>query len=155
MLILIDLHSPEVTLTVRYKPKSISVSIGPSGEIVEGSSVILTCSSDANPPVQKYTWYKRNITTPKAPGQIYNISYIRLEDSGEYYCEAGNKYGLINSSSVFVNVQYRPKNTSVSVSPSGEIVDIVLVMVFVCCWWEKGETRQLELGGPPTVFLVS
>uniref|UniRef100_A0A8C8C1H0 Ig-like domain-containing protein n=1 Tax=Oncorhynchus tshawytscha TaxID=74940 RepID=A0A8C8C1H0_ONCTS len=118
-----DAGSYSLTLTVRYKPKSISVSIGPSGEIVEGSSVILTCSSDANPPVQKYTWYKRNITTPKAPGQIYNISYIRLEDSGEYYCEAGNKYGLINSSSVFVNVQYRPKNTSVSVSPSGEIVE--------------------------------
>uniref|UniRef100_A0A8K9X7A5 B-cell receptor CD22 n=2 Tax=Oncorhynchus mykiss TaxID=8022 RepID=A0A8K9X7A5_ONCMY len=118
-----DLHSPEVTLTVIYKPKNISVSVSPSGEIVEGSSVILTCHSDANPPVQKYTWYKRNITTPKAPGQIYNISYIRLEDSGEYYCEAGNKYGLINSSSVFVNVQYRPKNTSVSVSPSGEIVE--------------------------------
>ncbi|XP_029580271.1 sialoadhesin-like [Salmo trutta] len=118
-----DLHSPEVTLTVRYKPKNISVSVSPSGEIVEGSSVTLTCSSDANPPVQTYTWYKRNGTTPKAPGQIYNISYIRSEDSGEYYCEAGNKYELINSSSVFVNVQYRPKNTSVSVNPSGEIVE--------------------------------
>ncbi|XP_024239361.1 B-cell receptor CD22-like [Oncorhynchus tshawytscha] len=92
-----NLHSPEVTLTVRYKPKSISVSIGPSGEIVEGSSVILTCSSDANPPVQKYTWYKRNINTSKESGQIYRIINIRSEDSGEYYCEAQNEMGAKNS----------------------------------------------------------
>uniref|UniRef100_A0A8K9V1H1 B-cell receptor CD22 n=1 Tax=Oncorhynchus mykiss TaxID=8022 RepID=A0A8K9V1H1_ONCMY len=55
-----DLHSPEVTLRVRYKPKSTSASVSPSGKIVEGSSVTLTCNSDANPPVQNYTWLKRN-----------------------------------------------------------------------------------------------
>uniref|UniRef100_A0A8C7LLH0 Ig-like domain-containing protein n=1 Tax=Oncorhynchus kisutch TaxID=8019 RepID=A0A8C7LLH0_ONCKI len=90
-----NLHSPEVTLTVRYKPKNISVSVSPSGEIVEGSSVILTCHSDANPP--KYTWYKRNINTSKESGQIYRIINIRSEDSGEYYCEAQNEMGAKNS----------------------------------------------------------
>ncbi|KAK6300879.1 hypothetical protein J4Q44_G00289770 [Coregonus suidteri] len=54
------LPSPEETLTVRYGPKNSSVSVSPSGKIVEGSSVTLTCSSDANPPVDKYTWYKKN-----------------------------------------------------------------------------------------------
>ena len=38
-------------------PKLPSVSVSLSGEIVEGSSVTLTCSSDANP-AAKYTWYK-------------------------------------------------------------------------------------------------
>ncbi|XP_045070328.1 B-cell receptor CD22-like [Coregonus clupeaformis] len=117
-----DLPSPEDTLNVRYGPKNTSVSVSPSGEIVEGSSVTLTCSSDANPPVDKYTWYKKNITSPKASGQSYNITNISSEESGEYYCEAENKYGRLNSS-VFVDVQYGPKNTSVSVSPSGEIVE--------------------------------
>ncbi|XP_071219342.1 B-cell receptor CD22-like [Salvelinus alpinus] len=113
-----DLHSPAV-----YAPKNTTVSVSPSGEIVEGSSVTLTCSSDANPPVDKYTWYKKNVTSPKASEQRYSITNISSEDRGEYYCEAENKYGRLNSSSVSVDVQYGPKNTSVSVSPSGEIVE--------------------------------
>ncbi|XP_041713661.1 B-cell receptor CD22-like [Coregonus clupeaformis] len=76
-----DLHSPEVTLTVRYKPKNISVAVSPSGEIVEGSSVTLTCSSDANPAVQKYTWFKKTVASTKAYGQIYSITNISSEDS--------------------------------------------------------------------------
>ncbi|KAL1005697.1 hypothetical protein UPYG_G00062530 [Umbra pygmaea] len=118
-----DLRSPEIVFTVRYGPKSTSVSVSPSSEIVEGSSVTLTCSSDANPPVNKYTWYKKNETSPKASGQSYSITNIRSEDSGEYYCEAKNEYGCFNSSSVFVDVHYGPKNTTVSVSPSGEIME--------------------------------
>ncbi|XP_064815266.1 B-cell receptor CD22-like [Oncorhynchus masou masou] len=96
-----DLHSPAV-----YAPKNTSVSVSPSGEIVEGSSVTLTCSSDANPPVDKYTWYKKNITSPKASGQSYSITNISSEGRGEYYCEAENKYGRLNSSSVSVDIQY-------------------------------------------------
>ncbi|XP_045546892.1 sialoadhesin isoform X1 [Salmo salar] len=113
-----DLSSPAV-----YKPKKTSVSVSPSGEIVEGSSVTLTCSSDANPPVDKYTWYKKNGASLTGSEKTYNFTTISSEDSGEYYCEAENKYGRLNSSSVSVDVQYGPKNTSVSVSPSGEIVE--------------------------------
>ncbi|XP_055770660.1 B-cell receptor CD22-like [Salvelinus fontinalis] len=112
-----------VYVNVLYKPRSTSVSVSPSGEIVEGSSVTLTCSSDANPPVDKYTWYKKNVNSPKASGQSYSITNIISEDSGEYFCEAEYKYGRLNSSSVFLDVQYGPKNTSVSASPSGEIVE--------------------------------
>ncbi|XP_045548022.1 B-cell receptor CD22-like [Salmo salar] len=93
-----DLSSPAV-----YKPKTI-VSVSPSGEIVEGSSVTLTCSSDANPLVDKYTWYKKNAASPKASGQSYSITNIISEDRGEYYCEAENKYGRLNSTSVHVDV---------------------------------------------------
>ncbi|KAL1005551.1 hypothetical protein UPYG_G00060560 [Umbra pygmaea] len=99
-----DLRSPENTLNVIYGPKNTSVSVSPSGEIVEGSSVTLTCSSDANPPVDNYTWYKKNVTSPKASGQSYSITNIRSEDSGEYYCEAENLFGRPNSSTLFVAV---------------------------------------------------
>ncbi|XP_055791181.1 B-cell receptor CD22-like [Salvelinus fontinalis] len=119
--------SPEETLTVRYGPKNTSVSVSPSGEIVEGSSVTLTCSSDANPPVDKYTWYKKN-------GGEYQFSYVNTEPhlvfnqikssvTGEYYCEAWNGIKTGTSESININVKYAPKNTSVSVSPSGEIVE--------------------------------
>ncbi|XP_042170995.1 titin-like [Oncorhynchus tshawytscha] len=116
-------RSRTINMDVKYAPRNTSVSVSPSGEIVEGSSVTLTSSSDANPPVDKYTWFKKNVTSPKASGQSYSITNIISEDRGEYYCEVENKYGRLISSSVSVDVQYGPKNTSVSVSPSGEIVE--------------------------------
>ncbi|XP_055769319.1 B-cell receptor CD22-like isoform X2 [Salvelinus fontinalis] len=115
--------SRTINMDVKYGPKNTSVSVSPSGGIVEGSSVTLTCSSDANPPVDKYTWYKKNGASLTGSEKTYHFTTISSEDSGEYYCEAENKYGRLNSSSVSVDVQYGPKNTSVSVSPSGEIVE--------------------------------
>ncbi|XP_047433260.1 B-cell receptor CD22-like [Mugil cephalus] len=63
---------------------------------MEGSSVTLTCSSDANP-AANYTWYKENEDSPKASGQIFNITHIRPEHRGSYYCEAQNRIGRHNS----------------------------------------------------------
>ncbi|XP_058865360.1 sialic acid-binding Ig-like lectin 13 [Acipenser ruthenus] len=43
------------TLHVLYSPKNTSVLINPSGEIQEGDHVTLSCSSNANPAVSRYT----------------------------------------------------------------------------------------------------
>ncbi|XP_055769324.1 B-cell receptor CD22-like [Salvelinus fontinalis] len=117
-----DLSSPAV-----YKPKNTSVSVSPSGEIVEDSSVTLTCSSDANPPVQSYTWYKKNgggYQSMTGPHHVFN--QIQSSDTGEYYCEAQNEMGTDWSRTINMDVKSLPddpKNTSVSVSPSDEIVE--------------------------------
>ncbi|XP_035772150.1 B-cell receptor CD22-like [Neolamprologus brichardi] len=79
-----------------YAPKLPSVSVSPSAEIVEGSSVTLTCSSDANP-AANYTWYKEDENLPKAFGQNFTVTKFRPEHSGRYYCEAQNKLGRHNS----------------------------------------------------------
>ncbi|XP_049325447.1 B-cell receptor CD22-like [Astyanax mexicanus] len=115
-----NLHSPEVSLNVRYPPKSVSVSISPSGEIVEGSSVTLTCSSDGNPPVE-YTWYKGSSSV--ATGKTFKLNKISSVNSGEYKCRSSNKHGEKYSDTVTLNVLYPPKSVSVSISPSGEIVE--------------------------------
>ncbi|KAI9529154.1 hypothetical protein NQZ68_013461 [Dissostichus eleginoides] len=86
-----DFPSPPV-----YGPKPPSVSVSPSAEIEEGSSVTLTCSSDANP-AANYTWYKEDEDSPKASGQIFNITDFRAEHSGSYSCGAQNKLGRQNS----------------------------------------------------------
>ncbi|XP_069041638.1 B-cell receptor CD22-like [Lepisosteus oculatus] len=115
--------SAAITVNVLYAPKSTSVSISPSGAIAEGGSVTLTCSSSANPPVKNYTWFKINGTGPLYKGSNYTIINISSADSGQYYCEAQNEIGSNRSAAGTVNVLYAPKNTSVSISPSGAIAE--------------------------------
>uniref|UniRef100_A0A4W6EH77 Ig-like domain-containing protein n=1 Tax=Lates calcarifer TaxID=8187 RepID=A0A4W6EH77_LATCA len=81
-----------------------SVSVSPSGQIVEGSSVTLTCSSDANP-AAKYTWYKENQTLLQGPEGIYHFTSISSEDRGIYYCKSENQHGQINSTFLSLDVQ--------------------------------------------------
>uniref|UniRef100_A0A4W5JU35 Ig-like domain-containing protein n=1 Tax=Hucho hucho TaxID=62062 RepID=A0A4W5JU35_9TELE len=101
-----DLHSPAV-----YGPRNTSVSVSPSGEIVEGSSVTLTCSSDANPPVQSCAWwYKKNggyyqgiSNQNTGPHLVFN--QIKSPATGEYYCEAWNGIKTGRAESININVK--------------------------------------------------
>ncbi|KAM8772610.1 Schwann cell myelin protein-like [Acanthopagrus schlegelii] len=94
--------SEYIYINVTYAPRLPSVSVSPSAEIVEGSSVTLTCSSDANP-AANYTWYKENEDSPKASGQIFTITDIKAEHSGNYSCEAQNRRGT-NKTTVHLTV---------------------------------------------------
>ena len=85
-------------------PKLPSVSVSTSGEIIEGSSVNVTCSSDANP-AANYTWYKDSQTMIQGPGEKVHFPSISSKDSGIYQCTSENKYGRINSSSLIIDVQ--------------------------------------------------
>uniref|UniRef100_A0A665UF06 Ig-like domain-containing protein n=1 Tax=Echeneis naucrates TaxID=173247 RepID=A0A665UF06_ECHNA len=84
--------SGNISIHVEYPPKNISVSVSPSAEMVEGSSVNLTCSSDANP-AANITWYKEGEDSPKASGQIFTITDLRPEHIGNYSCEVQNTRG--------------------------------------------------------------
>ncbi|XP_064160472.1 B-cell receptor CD22-like [Anguilla rostrata] len=112
-------------LRVRYAPKNTSVSVSPSGSVLAGSSVTLTCSSNANPAVQNYIWYKVNGTEMNTVGTGQNLTFNVTESSGteQYYCEAQNEHGKDKSKTVQLALDYPPKNTSVSVSPSGSLLE--------------------------------
>uniref|UniRef100_A0A3B4H559 B-cell receptor CD22 n=1 Tax=Pundamilia nyererei TaxID=303518 RepID=A0A3B4H559_9CICH len=98
---------PGVTLTVTGLP--LLFVTNPSAEIVEGSSVTLTCSSDANP-AANYTWYKEQQPISQEKQIIFRS--IWFSDSGKYCCTAENELGKTIS-----------KVPTVSVSPSAEIVE--------------------------------
>uniref|UniRef100_A0A8C2BKZ9 B-cell receptor CD22 n=1 Tax=Cyprinus carpio TaxID=7962 RepID=A0A8C2BKZ9_CYPCA len=104
-------YSDAVTLNIMYPPKSISVSISPSGEIVEGDSVTLNCSSDSNPPAE-ISWFKGG--TFVGSGRIYSISKISSDDSGEYKCKSRNKHGEKDSDAVTLNIMCELMMQSVS-----------------------------------------
>ncbi|XP_010895219.1 myelin-associated glycoprotein isoform X2 [Esox lucius] len=75
-------------------PRNIVTSATPPGPAFEGESKTLTCSSDANPPVENYSWYKNIGGQPtwKANGQIL-VLQVSKADSGLYLCEAQNQLG--------------------------------------------------------------
>uniref|UniRef100_A0AAQ4RYK6 Ig-like domain-containing protein n=1 Tax=Gasterosteus aculeatus aculeatus TaxID=481459 RepID=A0AAQ4RYK6_GASAC len=85
-----------ISIDVKYGPQRPSVSASPSAEMLEGDSVNLTCSTDANP-AANYTWYKEHEDSPRASGQIFTITDFTAEHSGNYYCEAQNEMGRSNS----------------------------------------------------------
>uniref|UniRef100_A0A3P8TVU4 Ig-like domain-containing protein n=1 Tax=Amphiprion percula TaxID=161767 RepID=A0A3P8TVU4_AMPPE len=83
-----DYGSPSV-----YVLNVPSVSVSPSAEIMEGSSVTLTCSSDADS-AANHTWNKKNQTlVNKTSGPTFTITDFTAEHNGNYYCEAQNTRG--------------------------------------------------------------
>ncbi|KAK1155189.1 myelin-associated glycoprotein-like, partial [Acipenser oxyrinchus oxyrinchus] len=94
------------TLRVLYSPKNTLALISPPGEIHEGGHVTLSCSSNANPAVSRYTWFevKGDNINEKGVEQYLTFTDINASDSGLYYCEARNEHGAENSTAVQLNV---------------------------------------------------
>ncbi|XP_037399386.1 B-cell receptor CD22-like isoform X1 [Pygocentrus nattereri] len=137
------LRSTAHSLRVRYPPKSVSVSISPSGEIVEGSSVTLTCSSNGNPPVKNYTWFKEGGTSSVGSGQNYSIISITADHTGLYYCEAENEHGAERSDGVlvFFKVLYTGYPLILYVAV-GVGVCMITVFLTVVLWRRSSESRR-------------
>ncbi|XP_036394430.1 myelin-associated glycoprotein-like [Megalops cyprinoides] len=130
------LHGQKISCTALYKLQQgdgekrskraqiLDILSSPSGSVMLGSSVTLTCSSNANPPVQNYTWYKVDGTEMQTVGSGQNLTFNETEpsDSGQYYCEAQNDHGMENST-VSLDIEYGPRNTSITVTHSGAILE--------------------------------
>ncbi|XP_069007552.1 B-cell receptor CD22-like [Embiotoca jacksoni] len=135
----------EVTLNVSYTPKDTSASISPSGLVSAGSSVNLTCSSRAKPPVSSFTWFKNSTDGPMkvAEGEIYSFKMTNETDTESYYCVAANIFGNQTSSWIQVN------NAGTGSFPLWLLLIvkstfITLIPLVVCiCWFKsKYSTRQ-------------
>ncbi|XP_034543862.1 B-cell receptor CD22-like [Notolabrus celidotus] len=136
--------SEPVFIDVKYAPQLPSVSVSPSGEIMEGSSVNLTCSSDANP-AANYTWYKENEDSPKAVGPVFIITESRAEHSGNYYCEVHNGIGRQNSTLLLIVVAGAWTSTAVGTSLAVVFV-ILLLVVFILIRKKRASKRSAENG---------
>ncbi|KAG9271777.1 sialoadhesin-like isoform X1 [Astyanax mexicanus] len=114
--------SAPARLDVFYSPKDTRADVLPSGETVEGDSVTLTCSSDADPPVLTFNWFKQRPAADESlgTGQNYSITNISSQHSGLYYCTALNQLGQHSSAPARLDVFYSPKDTRAVVLPSGE-----------------------------------
>ncbi|XP_023132006.3 myelin-associated glycoprotein-like [Amphiprion ocellaris] len=115
------LYERSSTLRVLYPPHNTSVSY--SGPVKEGSSVILTCNTNANPAVDTYVWYKVDGEQATAVGSKKRLTTTVSEVDSSFYCKVSNKYGAQNSSITQIDVQFSPKDTAVTVDPAGPILE--------------------------------
>uniref|UniRef100_A0A672G0E0 Ig-like domain-containing protein n=1 Tax=Salarias fasciatus TaxID=181472 RepID=A0A672G0E0_SALFA len=99
----VQLSTLKFSLLLPDAPKPPSVSVSPSGEIVEGSSVTLTCSSDANP-AASYSWYRGKQTLSEEQDGLLHFTSISYKDRGNYYCQSKNQHGQTNSMPQYLDV---------------------------------------------------
>uniref|UniRef100_A0A668A641 Ig-like domain-containing protein n=1 Tax=Myripristis murdjan TaxID=586833 RepID=A0A668A641_9TELE len=97
------LFEKSLTISVFYPPNNTSVSL--PGPVLEDDSVTLTCSSNANPSVDSYTWYRVDGDQVTASGPTLVIDRADPSHSGEYYCEAKNDHGEEKSTAFQLDVQ--------------------------------------------------
>ncbi|XP_067283593.1 sialic acid-binding Ig-like lectin 13 [Pseudorasbora parva] len=111
-----------ITLHVQYSPKNTSVSVLPSGSVLEGSSVTLICSSDANPAVLNYSWSRESEGELKQLQTGDTLTFSRTDPThrGRYHCTAQNKHGT-QETSVMLDIQYVPKISTSSGCVSGDV----------------------------------
>ncbi|XP_010883367.1 B-cell receptor CD22 isoform X2 [Esox lucius] len=102
-------RSKPVLLNITYSPKNTRVLISPTGDIKEGDYVNLTCSSKANPPVDR----------------------VHPQNGGQYFCTAWNQHGHESTPAVTLAVLYAPKNTSVLAQPSS-VIDAGRPLTLTC-----------------------
>ncbi|XP_074483245.1 vascular cell adhesion protein 1-like [Sebastes fasciatus] len=142
-----------MSIDVKYGPKLPSVSVSPSGEIVEGSSVTLTCSSDANP-AARYTWYKENQTLLQGPEGIYHLTSISSEDRGSYYCEAQNNRGRRNST-LYLIVVVDKSTMIIMITRLILVVVIPIPLLLFSLWLRKKKSLNSTNEPAETVELDS
>ncbi|XP_042164902.1 B-cell receptor CD22 isoform X1 [Oncorhynchus tshawytscha] len=117
-------NSTLIEVVVQYPPRNTSVSVNSSGPVLKGSSVTLTCISDANPPVSSYNWYSVDESETRSVigvEQMYTVANVN--GNTQYFCIAKNQRGSDNSTMLQLDIQYPPRNTSVSVSPPDSVLE--------------------------------
>ncbi|MEQ2164933.1 hypothetical protein GOODEAATRI_011844 [Goodea atripinnis] len=103
-------RSASVALSVHYYPMNVSVSVNPE-HIVEGGRVNLTCSSEANPAADSYTWYKKtetigsNTLIHMGSGQVLSLPSMESSHGGLYVCNVRNSLGEGNSTEVVLAME--------------------------------------------------
>ncbi|XP_038557087.1 sialic acid-binding Ig-like lectin 13 isoform X2 [Micropterus salmoides] len=115
-------NSPEGKWTGRAGSilKVVDLDVLVSGTTKEGANVNLTCtnSCDGGNLSSAFTWFKNGELTNEGP--VLYLSNMSTTNSGNYTCSLKTHSGA-TSAVINVDVEYGPKNTSVSVRPSMEV----------------------------------
>ncbi|XP_059367298.1 sialic acid-binding Ig-like lectin 12 isoform X2 [Carassius carassius] len=129
-----------ITLHVQYSPKNTAVSVIPSSSVLEGSSVTLVCSSDANPAVI-YTWSRESEGQLKQLQTGDTLTFNRTDPThrGWYHCTAQNQHGSQNSS-VKLDIQSL-NHFSLLIGVAVVALVVMLLSAITCICVRKGNGK--------------
>ncbi|XP_039628251.1 B-cell receptor CD22-like [Polypterus senegalus] len=140
-------NATAVTLDVQYSPKNTSIKGHRVHTIRKGGAVTLSCSSNANPP-SSYTWYQVGNSSVSRRGSEQNltIQYVTVSDGGLYYCEAKNKHGAGNTTTVVLVVKTQPSPSSFVSILTGclFLIFIFLLLLLLCCCKKRMKTVEFN-----------
>ncbi|CAL8397687.1 unnamed protein product [Arctogadus glacialis] len=127
-----------VTLNVFYSPKDTQASVS-TPTVSLGSVVNLTCTSRANPPVLRFTWFRSSAEGPLnvSDGSLYSFNVSSYREI--YYCVATNPLG--NQTSEEIKLTISGLNVPLIVRFFGTVFFIGLV-ISVLWSLKKPSTRQ-------------
>ncbi|XP_038850533.1 B-cell receptor CD22-like isoform X1 [Salvelinus namaycush] len=99
----------------------LSLKLNENGPVKERDHVTLACTSTCNLPQMEFLWFKDGCPLPGVSGVLggqYPLGPLSSNDTGCYSCGLGQ--GM--STPILLDVRYAPRNVSVQVSPSPEVV---------------------------------
>ncbi|XP_056440210.1 carcinoembryonic antigen-related cell adhesion molecule 5-like isoform X2 [Gadus chalcogrammus] len=137
-----------VTLNVSYSPKDTQASVSPP-TVSLGSVVNLTCTSRANPPVLRFTWFRSSAEGPLnvSDGSLYSFNVSSYREI--YYCVATNPLGNQTSKEITLTVSGE-SGLNVPLIVGGFFGTVFFIGLMICVLWllKKPSTQQqLVCGG--------
>ncbi|XP_061572339.1 opioid-binding protein/cell adhesion molecule-like [Cololabis saira] len=109
-----------IQLLVAESASAVAAWAGPS-VITEGADLRLACCSLAAGPQARFRWYKSTNTRLMHSGQMWNVSDVKSDTSGSYYCQIQTGDREQKSKMLNIDVQYPPRSTAVVVWPAAEV----------------------------------
>ncbi|XP_026203798.1 sialoadhesin-like isoform X2 [Anabas testudineus] len=137
------------TLNVLYAPRFTVATLYTSGPVSEGRTVTFACSTDANPPVSRYTWFNDNSRNLiEVGGGETLVLQVSQQDSGVYLCEAQNSRGSQRSRPVSLKVSTATDKVEYSLTHtyiiSGVVLVLYIITVTVTVYKYKSLSRRLK-----------
>ncbi|XP_005596211.3 B-cell receptor CD22 isoform X1 [Equus caballus] len=133
-------------LQVLYAPRRLRVSVSPADGVTEGKKVVLTCQSDANPPVYEYSWFDWNNQSLHRYDQMLRLDPVKVQHSGTYRCRGTNRLGVGTSPPSTLTVYYSPETISRRAALG---VGFCLAILLLVIWgvkfqrsWKRIRSRQ-------------
>uniref|UniRef100_A0A8C7WZ94 Ig-like domain-containing protein n=1 Tax=Oryzias sinensis TaxID=183150 RepID=A0A8C7WZ94_9TELE len=104
-----------IQLLVTESPNDVAALAGPSSFITEGAALRLACCSPASTSQSIFRWFRSTNPSQVHDGQVWRFSKVKSDQSGSYYCQLQTGERKQNSTTVAIDVQYPPRNMTLSV----------------------------------------